>query len=212
MEKRMKLPSLVIWASMREDRRWMEDTLSILGRLCSLGIPRIHEDLKLNWGYADSRAVPASWPADRGEWIISSQYRREELSIPPSMKLRAYIRYPESPERAAAAIFGVLAGFLVESPVDSFPQGNRIRESENSGQNESKLGIDSGSGRAHLSERELSIAELLASGESNKTIAARLGITESTVKFHMKALFAKLGAHNRAEVVSKAMQKGLLII
>lgn len=59
-----------------------------------------------------------------------------------------------------------------------------------------------------LSPREREVLSLLADGKSNKEIAAALKITERTVKFHVTAIFNKLGAENRAQAVSIAHQRG----
>jgi NarL family two-component system response regulator LiaR len=61
-----------------------------------------------------------------------------------------------------------------------------------------------------LSERELDVLRLLTRGMANKQIAAELFITEHTVKFHIRAILGKLGAANRTEAVTLALQKGLV--
>jgi DNA-binding NarL/FixJ family response regulator len=47
-------------------------------------------------------------------------------------------------------------------------------------------------------------------GLRNKEIAAELGISENTVKFHLRNILDKLHAQNRAEVVARAMREGLV--
>jgi DNA-binding NarL/FixJ family response regulator len=61
-----------------------------------------------------------------------------------------------------------------------------------------------------LSEREFDVLRLMARGMANKQIAAELIITEHTVKFHIRSILGKLGAANRTEAVTLALQKGLV--
>jgi NarL family two-component system response regulator YdfI len=61
-----------------------------------------------------------------------------------------------------------------------------------------------------LSERESEVLALLAEGAANKEIAARLHITERTVKAHVTGIFNKLGVNSRAEAVAVALRSGLL--
>lgn len=61
-----------------------------------------------------------------------------------------------------------------------------------------------------LSAREREVLRLVAAGRSNKEIAAALTIAERTVKFHVTAIFNKLGAENRAQAVAIAAERGLV--
>lgn len=63
-----------------------------------------------------------------------------------------------------------------------------------------------------LTPREREVLTLLARGLANKVIAARLGITEHTVKTHIAAVYEKLDARNRAEAVVAAARQGLITI
>jgi len=60
-----------------------------------------------------------------------------------------------------------------------------------------------------LSAREREVLRLVATGRSNKEIASALQIAERTVKFHVTAIFNKLGADNRAQAVAIAIERGL---
>jgi DNA-binding NarL/FixJ family response regulator len=62
----------------------------------------------------------------------------------------------------------------------------------------------------HLTERELDVLQLVVRGLRNKEIAAGLGISENTTKFHLRNILDKLHAQNRAEVVARAMREGLV--
>jgi DNA-binding NarL/FixJ family response regulator len=61
-----------------------------------------------------------------------------------------------------------------------------------------------------LTPRETALLGLVASGMSNKAIARELSISENTVKYYMKNILQKLGAHNRTEAASLALKDGLI--
>lgn len=60
-----------------------------------------------------------------------------------------------------------------------------------------------------LTPREHEILCLLADGQSNKLIARNLGISDGTVKLHVKAILRKLGIHSRVEAAVIAVEQGL---
>ncbi|MDP9171081.1 MAG: response regulator transcription factor, partial [Acidobacteriota bacterium] len=62
----------------------------------------------------------------------------------------------------------------------------------------------------HLTPREMETLEMLAEGLSNKQIAARLGISEHTAKFHVNSILGKLDAATRTEAVMRGIRTGLL--
>jgi DNA-binding NarL/FixJ family response regulator len=63
-----------------------------------------------------------------------------------------------------------------------------------------------------LTPREVEVLGLIAEGLPNKTIAGRLGIGESTVKFHVNAILGKLGVESRSEAIVQAARLGLVIL
>jgi DNA-binding NarL/FixJ family response regulator len=63
---------------------------------------------------------------------------------------------------------------------------------------------------AVLSEREIEVLRLIAKGQANKAIAARLTISENTVKTHVASIFQKLDVNDRTEAVTAALQRGLI--
>lgn len=68
---------------------------------------------------------------------------------------------------------------------------------------------ESASPFADLTPRKREILCLLAEGQSNKVIARNLGISDGTVKLHVKAILRKLGIHSRVEAAVMAVEKGL---
>lgn len=62
---------------------------------------------------------------------------------------------------------------------------------------------------SELTPREGEILGLLAEGQSNKAIARNLGISDGTVKLHVKAILRKLGVHSRVEAAVIAVEQGL---
>jgi len=64
--------------------------------------------------------------------------------------------------------------------------------------------------RSTITAREAQILEAVADGRGNKEIAATIGIAEDTVKTHLRRLFEKLGASDRAQAVAIALRQRLI--
>jgi DNA-binding NarL/FixJ family response regulator len=63
-----------------------------------------------------------------------------------------------------------------------------------------------------LSARELEVLKLIADGATNREAAAKLFISEATVKSHMMHIYTKLGVNDRAAAVAEAFRRGLLAV
>jgi DNA-binding NarL/FixJ family response regulator len=61
-----------------------------------------------------------------------------------------------------------------------------------------------------LSERETVILRLVSIGKANKQVAAELGLSEETVKGHLKSIFAKLDVSDRTHAVTVAARRGII--
>ena len=61
-----------------------------------------------------------------------------------------------------------------------------------------------------LTPREIDVLHLIAGGNANKEIAARLSLTEETVKSHVRNILAKLGAHDRTHAVAIGLKRGII--
>lgn len=101
-------------------------------------------------------------------------------------------------EAMASALVAAAAGLIVMDPAfEPRPQLDR-RETEGA--------------LEPLTPREAEVLQWLAEGLANKTIALRLGIRETTVKFHVNSILAKLGAQSRTEAVTRAARLGLILL
>ena len=120
--------------------------------------------------------------------------------------VRAVLPRDAEPREIHAAIEAVAAGLAVIPASDVaalFGQPAR-RAARLTGQLESPP--------APLSPREREILALMAEGLVNKIIAARLGISEHTVKTHVASIFAKLDAETRAEAVAIGARNGVILL
>lgn len=63
-----------------------------------------------------------------------------------------------------------------------------------------------------LTDRELQVLELLATGRRNKEIAAALSISEDTARTHIKSIFAKFNVHDRTAALAEAVRRGIVHI
>ena len=119
--------------------------------------------------------------------LVGPSLRRERLrsQLPPEIEIAG-----EAPTLSAARALGVDAAayLLSAAPLDD----SALVEP--------------------LTTREAQVLNLLADGLTNKAIAARLGLSEETVKFHLAAIFGKLGASNRTDAVRIALRRGLVAL
>ena len=65
-------------------------------------------------------------------------------------------------------------------------------------------------GASDLTGRELEVLRLIVAGRSNKEIGAALKISEATVKSHVNSILSKLGATDRTQAATKALQRGII--
>ena len=65
---------------------------------------------------------------------------------------------------------------------------------------------------SELTPREAEVLKLIIKGKSNKQIADLLHITESTVKYHVNLILAKLGVSDRTEAATAALQRGIIVL
>ncbi len=120
---------------------------------------------------------------------------------------RALLRWDASPDEILAAVHAAAAG-LIALPGDLVPALLTPF----------RTGTDRPAGGARaavaspLTPREREVLAMMAEGLGNKSIARRLGISDHTVKTHVAALFAKLGASSRTEAVAVGVRRGLVVL
>lgn len=102
-----------------------------------------------------------------------------------------------------AAVRTVAAGNSLLAPVAASALLRRVRGEAAPGP---------GGDAPSLTPRERAVLGHLAHGLGNKQIATALGISERTVKFHVSSIFSKLGAGNRTDAVTRAVQAGLITL
>jgi two-component system NarL family response regulator len=65
-------------------------------------------------------------------------------------------------------------------------------------------------GSSDLTGREIEVLEQIVAGNSNRSIATRLNISEATVKSHINSILSKLGVKDRTQAATTALQRGLV--
>jgi len=140
-------------------------------------------------GVASVEAVVLLSSDPAGAWTV--QARR--------LGVRAVLRDDATAEELEGAIIAARAGLIALHP-DALKASVEARAAEPRG------------GAQSLTPRELEILEMMAEGMSNRTIAARLGISSQTVKFHVASILAKLGAGSRTEAVTFGVRHGLIAL
>jgi NarL family two-component system response regulator YdfI len=123
----------------------------------------------------------------------------ENFAVINSSGVRAILPRDASPEEIIAAVQAAATGLIALHP-DAFDYLLSRERSE--------LAFSD----PILSPREIEILRMVAEGLGNKEIAAKLSISDHTVKFHISSIFAKLGAANRAEAVTLGIRQGLIMV
>ncbi len=146
-------------------------------------------------------AIKESVPSAK---IIMLTVSDEEADLYEAVKSGAsgYLLKDSSIEEVAQAVRVVADGQSLISPSMAIKLIDEFKEM-------SKPEKTSGPG-LRLTERELDVLRLVAQGHSNKEIAARLFISENTVKNHVRNMLEKLQLHSRMEAVMYAVRENLL--
>ncbi len=136
--------------------------------------------------------------------IVMLTTSTEETDLVESLRAGAqgYLLKDMEPDALVIALRDIVAGKTVVAP-DLAPVLARAVQGKDDGTPEISGPFD------ELTPRETEILGLLAEGQSNKAIARNLGISDGTVKLHVKAILRKLEVHSRVEAAVMAVVKGL---
>ena len=134
--------------------------------------------------------------------VLSEQLRSAWLSKALRAGVRAVLPRDVAPQQLHAALEAAAAGLVVIHPseldtvlpsaVGSLATPDELLEP--------------------LTRREREVLQMLAGGLANKEIAARLAISDHTVKFHVASILGKLGVSSRTEAVSAGIRRGLVLL
>lgn len=117
---------------------------------------------------------------------------------------RGYLLKDIEPDQLVVALRDVLAGHTTVAP-ELTPVLARFVRGENGDLNDGKADNPF----SELTPREYEILTLLAEGQSNKVIARNLGISDGTVKLHVKAILRKLNVSSRITAAVMAVEHGV---
>jgi two-component system nitrate/nitrite response regulator NarL len=148
-------------------------------------------------GGADRSGMAGSRWAELAAPVVALAVDAEQAGDALRAGARSVISRSAAPEAVAAAVACAAMGLAVLDPALA---GSYLRVP------------DPPDGGEPLTPREREVLALLAEGLANKAIAARLGISEHTAKFHVNAILAKLGVDSRAEAIVRAARLGLVVL
>lgn len=139
---------------------------------------------------------------DRPVVVLTTSNEERDLVEALRNKARGYLLKDIEPDALIDSLHRVVGGETVVTPemagvLARYVQGDTLESSKN----DSRF--------ATLTPRELEILCHLAEGQSNKVIARELGITDGTVKLHVRAILRKLELHSRVEAAVLAVESGI---
>ncbi|WP_020016366.1 response regulator transcription factor [Promicromonospora sukumoe] len=143
--------------------------------------------------------------------------RMSGLELLPQLTTGATVvmlTHTDDPETVAEAIAAGAAGYLVHGALEPEAMVAAVRLCRSGSQVVSGVAPPSAAPsrapavRDLLSRREAEVMDLVADGLANGEVAARLFISEKTVKNHVNSLFAKLGVTTRSQAIVRWLQRG----
>ncbi len=138
--------------------------------------------------------------------VVMLSTSSEEKDLVESLQLGAqgYLLKDMDPDDLVKSLKNVLAGETVVAPELTGVLASAVQNRATTGPHPSARSV-----RDVLTARELDVLRDITKGWSNKIIARDLGITDGTVKLHVKSILRKLNVHSRVEAAVIAVEEGL---
>ena len=138
--------------------------------------------------------------------VVMLSTSSEEKDLVESLRLGAqgYLLKDMDPDDLVKSLKNVLAGKTVVAPDLTGVLASAVQKEVTTGLSPALQSI-----RGVLTPRELDVLRDITKGWSNKIIARDLGITDGTVKLHVKSILRKLNVHSRVEAAVIAVEEGL---
>lgn len=134
--------------------------------------------------------------------ILTTSDETSDLTECLQYQANGYLLKDMAPDELVAAMKKVISGEVVVAPQLAGKLASIIQQKTRRHENPESI-FDC------LSPREMEILRHLTEGQSNKRIALDLGISDGTVKLHVKSILKKLGLHSRVEAAVLAVREGL---
>ncbi len=146
-------------------------------------------------GVAATRTIKERWPEIQ---VVALTSFKEKEYVEGALKAGAsgYLLKNVSAEELVAAIRRVVAGQPSLSPEAARVLIQKVNQPESPGED--------------LTDREKEILSLMVTGLNNTQIATKLFVSQSTIKFHVSNILAKLGVTGRTEAVAMAVREHLV--
>jgi DNA-binding NarL/FixJ family response regulator len=138
-------------------------------------------------------SVPADAAAFDGALLVLS----DDATLAADTAVAGVLPAAATERQILAAVAALAEGLVVRTPALRDATGFAARDPAS---------------RPLLTPREVEVLALVGQGMSNKAIARRLAISAHTVKYHLEAIFAKLGVRSRAEAVTRGLRLGVHLL
>lgn len=147
-----------------------------------------------------------------GDLVRRSPSHGFEETLPGRGEDLSFLPRHCSREELAAGLAAAAAGLVVRYPgISGAVPAQRVHSASQVGRVPVRDDWGSPEG-SRLTAREREVLVMIAEGLPNKTIAAELGITSHTVKFHIASIMQKLGAASRTEAVTVGLRRGIILL